>query len=101
MCWKEPKGSWTSGGFEGKGGHTVVTQFPHDRRDRHRQFGKSFHPLKNQEPMPTEHVHRFRDLFEIRRMGHAHHLRVRSRGIEQPGDLMEQVLGSQLLAQRQ
>ena len=34
-------------------------------------------------------------------MGHAHDLRVRSRRVEQPGDLMEQVLGSQLFAQRQ
>ena len=88
-------------GFEGKG----VTRLLRSSRMivgiAIGQFGKSFHPLKNHEPVSTEHVHRFRHLFEIRRMGHAHHLRVRSRGIEQPGDLMEQVLGSQLFAQRQ
>ena len=34
-------------------------------------------------------------------MRHAHHLRVRPHGIEEPGDLMEQVLGAQLFAQCQ
>ena len=88
-------------GFERQARHAVVTQFPHARRGCNRQFGKSFHSLKDQEPAPTDHVHHFRDLFEIRRMGHAHHLRVRTHGIEQPGDLMEQVLSAQLFAQCQ
>ena len=65
-------------GCEGQGSHAVLAQFPHDGWGGNGQFREAFEPLKHEKSPPAEHGGRFRDFSQVRRMGHAYHLRLRA-----------------------